>query len=110
MRMALYIAANAPELKLVATASTVAELITCSKSFQPDAVIVADDLGPAGDLGTPIETLREAVPHGRILVAGPSAAALARATGTAPLTESLDLLDTLLAPAARGHGREASMV
>jgi hypothetical protein len=100
MRTALFVSANASNIRLVATASTLAELTTYTRSFQPDIVIVADDLGRRADLVARIGALKETVHQRRIFVVGPSAGALAEATGALPIDESLDVLDALFVPAA----------
>lgn len=100
MRTALFVATNASNIRIVATASTLAELTTYTRSFQPDIVIVADDLGRRADLVARISALKETVHQGRIFVVGPSAGALAEATGALPIDESRDVLDALFVPAA----------
>lgn len=95
MRTALFLAINSVKIRLVATASTAAELITHTRSLQPDAVVIADDILAADDLVTTISAIQETM-SASVLVVGPSASAIAEAADVAFVAESSDLLDSLL--------------
>ena len=97
IRSALFLAINSPDVRLVATASTVAELVTHTRSFQPDAVVIADDLLAGTDRVASIGAIEETMSRGRVFVLGPSAAAIGDETGVASVEESSDLLERLLA-------------
>jgi hypothetical protein len=98
--MALFEAVDSSSIRLIAAASTTSELLTCARAFQPDAAIVADDLGSAPDLATQLETLQETLHNGRVFVVGPSAAAVAVMAGATSLGNCLDGLNGLGVPVA----------
>jgi hypothetical protein len=72
-----------------------AELVTYTRSFQPDVVIVADDLVPSDDLVTRIAELKEILRSGKIIAVGPSVAKIPAEAGIATVGSDGDLLDEL---------------
>ena len=95
MRTALFVVTRSSDIRIVATASSMAELVTYTRSFQPDVVIVADDLVPTDDLVPRIAELNEILRSGRIVAVGPSVARIPAESGIATVGNDADLLDEL---------------
>jgi hypothetical protein len=95
MRTALFVVTRSADIRIVATASSMAELVTHTRTFQPDAVIVADDLVPSADRVRRIASLREILRRGKIIVVGPSVAETPAAAGITTVEDVAGLLNEL---------------
>ena len=95
MRTALFLVTRSSNIRIVATASSLAELVTYTRGFQPNVVIVADDLVPRADLVPQIAALQKILRSGRVIVVGPSVAEIPAGPEIATVEDDADLLDEL---------------
>ena len=72
LKAALFVALSAdPEVEIVATASTMAELVTYSRAFRPDVAVVEPEL-PGGDIEEALTTMSDSTE--RVFLVGEGAA------------------------------------